>query len=235
MKIEKINRKKVWEEVADKIQALIVDGYWEQGERLPGELELASQFGISRSTLREALRQLSSIGLIEIRHGEGNYVSYPSLEKLLPPFVPMLLSEKEDVLAIMEARGMIEVRTAGIAARRATEGELKQLNILLDRMILHEGNAEEFAKTDHAFHRQIALTTKNEVIIKIFDAIDVFLVNQQLEIIKLEGAFERGIRDHQDILRAIVAKDESKAAEAMQRHMDNTHNAILESLGLPDK
>jgi len=88
LRIEKIGRKKVWEEAADQIQALIVEGYWEQGERLPGEVELASQFGISRSALREAIRQLSSMGLIEVKHGEGNYVSYPSLETLLPPLCP---------------------------------------------------------------------------------------------------------------------------------------------------
>ncbi len=230
LRIERIHRKKVWEEAADKLQALIVEGYWKQGERLPGEVELANQFGISRSTLREALRQLASIGLIEVRHGEGNYVSYPSLENLLPPFMPILLSEREDILAIMEARSMIEVRTAGLAASRVTEDELERLKLLLDRMILHKGNPESFAKTDHAFHRQIALATKNKVIIKIFDAIDVFLVNQQLEIIKYEGAFERGIRDHQNILKAIVAKDEDDAIEAMHRHMDNTRKAIIESL-----
>jgi GntR family transcriptional repressor for pyruvate dehydrogenase complex len=230
LRIEKIRRKKVWEEAADQIQALIVEGYWEQGERLPGEVELASQFGISRSALREAIRQLSSMGLIEVKHGEGNYVSYPSLETLLPSFVPMLLSEREDILAIMEARDMIEVRTAGLAASRATEDELERLEILLDTMVLHKGNPSSFAKADHEFHRQIALATKNKVIIKIFDAIDVFLVKQQLEIVEYEGAFERGIKDHQSILRAIAARDVGKATEAMQRHMDNTHKAIVESL-----
>ena len=75
MGINKIRRKKVWEEVAEELQRLIVSGHWEKGERLPSEVELAKEFGVSRSALREALRSLSSRGLVQIRHGKTRLVS----------------------------------------------------------------------------------------------------------------------------------------------------------------
>ena len=131
MAINKIRRKKVWEEVAEELQRLIVDGHWQKGEQLPSEIELAKEFGVSRSALREALRSLSSMGLVQIRHGEGNFVWYPEAEDFLNPLMPRLLADREDVLAIMEARSMVEVKTAMLAAQRATPEMLAEMEKLL--------------------------------------------------------------------------------------------------------
>ena len=90
MAINKIRRKKVWEEVAEELQRLIVDGHWQKGEQLPSEIELAKEFGVSRSALREALRSLSSMGLVQLRHGEGYFVWYPEVEAFLNPLMPRL-------------------------------------------------------------------------------------------------------------------------------------------------
>lgn len=228
-RIERIERKKVWEEVAEKLQEAILTGHWKVGDRLPSEVELANAFGVSRSSLREALRQLGSMGLIEMRQGEGNYVSSPNLEELLSPLGFALIGEREDLLAIMEVRRMIEVGTAGLAAVRASDDELRRLESLFECMICSKDDLALFAQADHMFHRQIALCTKNRVIIKIFDAIDVLLVNQQLEIVTYEGARERGINDHKKILQAIISGDAQQASEIMRKHMDNTYNAIVQT------
>lgn len=229
MAINKIRRKKVWEEVAEELQRLIVDGHWQKGEQLPSEIELAKEFGVSRSALREALRSLSSMGLVQIRHGEGNFVWYPEAEDFLNPLMPRLLADREDVLAIMEARSMVEVKTAMLAAQRATPEMLAEMEKLLEKMEASQYDREKFARYDHGFHKQIALATQNNVIVKIFEAIEVFLVSQQLEIVSYTDAVERGITDHRAIMAAIRAGDPEQAAEAMNAHMERTYKAILEN------
>lgn len=229
MAINKIHRKKVWQEVAEELQRLIVDGHWEKGEKLPGEVDLAKEFGVSRSTLREALRALSSRGLVQIRHGEGNFVWYPEAEDYLNPLMPRLLVDREDVFAIMEARSMVEVKTAALAAERATAETIAELRSLLENMERSREDRKQFAHYDHSFHKQIALATKNNVILKIYEAIEVFLVSQQLQIVDYVDAIERGITDHRAILEAIVAGDQEQAAEAMRAHLERTYQAIMDN------
>lgn len=227
--IDKIPRRKAWQQVANQLQKLIVSGHWAKGERLPGEIELAKQFGVSRSTLREALRALSSAGLVQIRHGEGSFVWYPEVDNYLNSLMPQLLIEREDVLAIMEARSMVEVQTARLAAERATPGEVDKLASLLGRMEASGHDRRQFAQYDHAFHKQIAMATHNNVIIKIYEAIEVFLVSQQLQIVDYSDAIERGVNDHKAIFSAIASGDQRKAADVMQKHMLQTYQAIMEN------
>lgn len=229
MAINKIQRKKVWEEVAEELQRLIIDGHWAKGERLPSEVDLAKEFGVSRSALREALRSLSSMGLVQIRHGEGNFVWYPEAEDYLNPLMPRLMADRDDVLAIMEARSMVEVKTVALAAERATAEMLAEMEALLGKMEASRQDREQFARYDHSFHKQIALATQNNVIVKIYEAIEVFLVSQQLQIVYYSDAIERGVNDHRAILEAIKARDKEQAAEAMSAHMERTYNAILEN------
>ena len=92
-----------------------------------------------------------------------------------------------------------------------------------------QGDRGQFARCDHRFHKTIALATDNKVIVKIYEAIEVFLVSQQLQIVYYADAIERGIRDHRAILDAIKAGDAQAAAEAMSSHMEHTYKAILEN------
>lgn len=231
MTINRIERKQAWQEAAEELQRLIVNGHWEKGERLPGEVELAKQLGVSRSTLREALRSLSCMGLVQIRHGEGNFVWYPEPEDYLNPLMPRLVCERDDVLAIMEARTMVEVQTARLAAERAAPEMLLELESLLRTMEELGEDRWQFAHFDHRFHKQIAVAAQNKVIAKIYEAIEVFLLSQQLRIVDYPDAIERGIHDHGQILCAIKAGDPELAAEAMRAHMERTYEAIVENLG----
>ena len=226
MAIQKIDRKKIWEEVADKMQALIISGFWQKGERLPGEVQLAKEFGVSRSTLREAIRQLSSKGLVQVRHGEGTFVWYPEADEFMSPLLPRLIMDREDITSIMEARSMVEVETARLAALRRTDEELARLQELFEQMKESVHDRKRFAKKDHAFHKQVALAAHNPIIIKIYEAVEVFLVSQQLRIVDLADALERGVSDHQVILGAITNGDGPAAAEAMLNHIKHTQAAV---------
>lgn len=227
MDVDRIPRPQVWQQVASQLQTLIVTGHWGKGEKLPGEIELSKQLGVSRSTLREALRALSSNGLVKIKHGEGTFAWYPEVDEYLNPLMPRLLVEREDVLAIMEARSMVEAETARLAAQRATPEELDELASLLEKMEASVDDRKQFAHYDHAFHKQIAHATDNKVIIKIYEAIEVFLVSQQLTIVNFVDAIERGLNDHRAVLTAIADGDGQKATDAMRKHMIQTYQAIM--------
>jgi GntR family transcriptional repressor for pyruvate dehydrogenase complex len=233
LQIKKLQRKKIWEQVSDQIKALIIRGDWQVGYKLPSEIELAAQFGVSRPTLREALRHLNLLGLIDIRHGEGNFVSYPEVESFMLPLLPLLIKNKDDILSIMEARNMVEVAIAGLAANRADDEEIDSLEQLLQQMVEfnpnNEQDKEQFAKTDYLFHKQIALATRNPIIIKMYQAIEDLLLGQQLRIIGFPNAMVNGIAEHQKIFDAIKKKDVQEAGIAMSSHMKNTLKRILSS------
>jgi GntR family transcriptional repressor for pyruvate dehydrogenase complex len=235
--IKKLQQKKAWEEVADQIQKLIISGEWQLGDRLPSEIELASQFGVSRPTLREALRQLNLFGLIDIRHGEGNFISHPEAGSFMLPLLPLLVKNKDNVLAIMEGRSMIEVKTASLAAARASDNDIETLGNYLQQMIALDNNdndnnkkKEQFAKTDHLFHKQIALATKNPIIIKMYQAIEELLLGQQFQIIWFSNARKSGIVEHQKIFDAIKGRDVQGAGVTMLEHMESTLERILANL-----
>lgn len=230
MEIKKLERKKVWEKVSDQIKYLIITGDWQPGRRLPAEIELANQFGVSRPTLREALRQLNLLGLVDIRHGEGNFVSYPDAESFMGPLLPLLIENKDNILAITEARNMIEVKTASLAASRASEEEIESLSNYLQQMLASNNNKEQFAKTDHLFHKQISLATHNPIIIKMYQAIEDLLIGQQLRIIELPDAVKNGIMEHQKIFNAIKSRNIIAAQAAMHNHMEGTLERILDNL-----
>lgn len=230
MEIKKLHRKKAWEEVYDQIKTLIIAGDWQSGYRLPAEIDLAAEFGVSRPTLREALRQLNLLGLIDIRHGEGNFVSHPEMESFMLPLLPLLLRNKDNILEIMEARNMIEVTIASLAADRASETDIQSLAGYLQQMVASSSNRELFAKTDHLFHKQIALATGNQIIIKMYQAIEDLLLGQQLRNIGLPDAIKSGIFEHQRIFDAIKERNAQVAGTAMQEHIKHTVERILTNL-----
>ncbi|TCL61783.1 GntR family transcriptional regulator [Hydrogenispora ethanolica] len=227
--IKSIARKKVWEEVSDRIKSMIIKGYWKPGDKLPAEVELAHQFGISRPTLREAIRHLSLMGLIDVRHGEGNFVSLPQAESFMRPLLPMLLQDRENILAVMEARRMIEVQNAACAALRLGEGQLQILESSLQEMA-EVSDEEQFAKIDHLFHKTIAISTKNPIIFKMYEAVEDLLLGLQLRTIVFPGAMPDGFSEHQEIVKAIARRDSKLAGEAMNHHMEKTLKRILENI-----
>ena len=168
---------------------------------------------------------MSSNGLVQIRHGEGSFVWYPEVEEYLNPLMPRLLVEREDVLAIMEARSMVEVRTARLAAERATPREVKELAALLEKMEASKDDRREFAKLDHRFHKQVAVATHNKVIIKIYEAIEVFL-SQQLEVVimlTLLTVASTIIRQFMRPSPAVILREPRRLGQ----HMKRTYEAIM--------
>src|SRR5438477_1312115 len=132
MDLAPIKSTRIYEEIVRQIKAMIAEGRLKSGDQLPPERDLAEKFLVSRTSVREALRALESVGLIEIRPGEGTFVKEVSVEALVEPLALVLLSQREMIGDLFEARRMLEPVIAGLAARRASREEVTEMERILD-------------------------------------------------------------------------------------------------------
>lgn len=133
----------------------------------------------------------------------------------MTPLLPLLIRNKDNILQIMEARNMIEVTTASLAAERAGEADIHRLAVYLRQMIDSGHMREEFATNDYLFHKQIAKSTGNRIILQMYQAIEDLLMGQHLRNIGLPRAIEHGIAEHQKIFAAIEGRDAKRAEAAI--------------------
>ncbi len=215
------------EQVATQLASMITAGRWQPGEKLPGELELCRILGIGRSTLREALRSLAFVGLVQTSHGEGTFVSGGAehlLERLL---AKGLLRTEKAIADVCEARIVLETELAALCAERIREDEIKVLRGLIARMgQCLDRNTTEFNELDLQFHLEIASFSKNPVLEKVMnpirDLVSEWIVKSQ----ELPGLRVNAHRQHQAILEALANRKPDRARKAMREHLRTFLRAV---------
>ncbi|MER7281899.1 FCD domain-containing protein [Dactylosporangium sp. NPDC000244] len=198
-------------QVTERFRELIQDGSWPVGEKIPGEHHLAEELGVSRGTVREALRALSITGLLEPRVGDGTYV------RATDEITGVLVRDERDagLTTVLDVRGGLEAAAARIAARRADPAAVDALEgALAARALAHERRDRAgYVAADAAFHRGVVVASGNPLLLRLFDAVEG-VINQSIE----ETAVfpeDPGVRDaHAAILRAIRAGDADGAVAA---------------------
>jgi DNA-binding FadR family transcriptional regulator len=217
--------RKAYEQVADQLRDLIMSGEIAAPQRLPNETALAAQFGVSRPTIREALRELSALSLIRTTKGAngGSFVTVPTVDHI-SAFLSAnmaLLSQSERVSLdeLLEARECLEVPAARLAARRRSEPDLERLRAAIPERSLDLGTEEQFIHNKD-FHSALVLASGN-TLLSIW-AQPVFSVLQtNLKRSTLGRRFHRRVTDdHRALLAAVEAGDESAAMEQMHAHLD---------------
>jgi len=182
-----IKNTKVYEQVIDQIKEMIKDGTLKKGDKLPSERDLVEQLGVSRASIREALRVLEIIGLLDCRQGEGNFIKNNFDNGLFEPLSVMFMLNESKPEEIFELRKVIEVETAALAAKRITEEELEELYKLIEEMKNSESE-DDRTKIDKKFHYTIAYASRNFLILNILNTIstlmDSFIKNAREEILK---------------------------------------------------
>lgn len=217
-----IKNTKVYEQVIEQIEGMITNGVLKKGDRLPSERELVEQLGISRASIREALRSLEIIGLIESKQGEGNFIRENFDNTLFEPLSIMFMLNDCKVEEIFELRKVIEIETAALAAQKITDEEINELQILIDNMKTSE-DEDERVKDDAKFHYTIAKASRNFLILSILNTvsslIDSFIKDARKNIInnQLKDSIDN---EHEEILNALKQHDPDKASESMRKHMD---------------
>ncbi len=204
----------------DEIKGMIVRGELRPGDRLPKESELASRLGLSRGSLREAVRGLALVRVLEVRQGDGTYVTSLEPELLLQSLSFFTeLHQEATLLQILEARRMLEAGAAALAAHFATPEELAELERLVEGMAACE-TEEAFVENDLAFHRTIALSSRNGVVVALLDNLSSRTTRARVwRGITEAGANERTIREHRAIYEALAAHRADVASAVITAHI----------------
>lgn len=210
----------VTERALEQVKTMIREGLLEPGQRLPTERELAIQLGISRSSMREAIRALTVLGVLEARHGSGIYVTRLEAGDLLETFgVVADLSRGPQVVELLEVRRVLESTAAALAAARITPDELAEVEKHLHAMNATE-DPEEILAHDLAFHRTIAAAAGNGTMAAVLEGLSSRTFRARVWRGYQEAdAFERTRREHARIHRALVARDPEAARAAAAAHV----------------
>ncbi len=227
---EAVRKTKVYEEVAEQIQRLIIAGRLKPGDKLPPERELAETFEVSRSSVRDAIRTLELIGLVEPRQGDGTVVCDLSVDSLVNPLATMLLRKRELVGELQEVRRMIEPPLAARAARRASPEEMAHLGDILRRQEEKVRRGEVAIEEDSEFHYAIATAARNSVVLKVLDVLMDLLRECRQRSLQVEGRLQRSFEGHRRILSAIQRRDAAGAEAAMRQHVEEIEEIILKKL-----
>ncbi|PRR81604.1 HTH-type transcriptional regulator LutR [Clostridium luticellarii] len=228
-----IKSMKVYEQVIEQIENMIMDGTLKKGDKLPSERELVERLQVSRTSIREALRALQVMGLIESKQGEGNFIRLNFDESLFQPLSIMFMLQGGNPEEIMEVRKLIEVETASVAAVKINEEQLESLRKLSDAFKISEDENVN-AKFDKQFHYEIAQAAGNFLIINILNAMsslmDSFLKGARKKILVNHENLKALAEQHIRIYQALKSHDPEMASREMNRHLDFTNAYIKKNM-----
>ena len=191
--------------------------------KLPSERELCEQFGVSRTVVREAVRMLVSKGLLATQRGKGTLVCRMTSDQLSEP-LSMLVATQSDRFTmdhIHQVRSILEVAIVRLAARQATEEDLAQLRVLVDRGKQMDPHGEEFAALDTDFHTLLAQTTHNPLLVVLVNTTRDVMQDIRRRVHDYEGLGQMVLADHGKIVECIATHDEEGAVNAMSTHLEH--------------
>ena len=227
MGIEPIKSTRIYEAIVRQVKAMIAEGRLKSGDRLPPERDLAEKFVVSRTSVREALRALESLGLIEIRPGEGTFVREVSVETLIEPLALAMLSQREAIGELFEARRLLEPSIAAFAARRAMPHEIEEMTRILDEQAKEVAAGRTGLAQDAEFHSALAAAAHNRAISRLVHGIMDLLTQSREESLSTPGRPTRSHESHRQILAAVAARDEFAAHQAMLDHLLGVEALVL--------
>ena len=222
MDIQPIAKNSLVGHVVDRVRGLIEQGNLQPGDRLPTESVLVERLGVSRGALREAVRQLETLGLLTVEHGRGMFVAGgDDLSRCAQLFRSAMAVSPKDSLQFAEFRRIIECYAARRAAERATPADVAELERFLD--LKDEGGlSAEGVHWDWLFHRKLAELAGNQVLLNVMVVLQEMVVAGIVHTTRAPDADEvrRSHQLHQAILNAVRAGDADAAEKAMNAHMD---------------
>jgi GntR family transcriptional repressor for pyruvate dehydrogenase complex len=218
-----IRRRKLYEEVVVRLEALIHEGELKPGDPLPSERELMLHFGVGRPAIREALFALHRMGLVVVANGERPRVSSPTPKTLLGELAGaarLMLAKPEGMHHFQQARALFECALAEEAARVATPDDIVALEKALAANHDAIGDDTRFMRSDVHFHFTMATIPRNPIYVALHEAIVEWLVEQRSVSLRKSGTDELAYQSHRAIFEAIKTHDIAAAGQAMRRHLD---------------
>jgi GntR family transcriptional repressor for pyruvate dehydrogenase complex len=231
--IEPIKKTRVAEEVADRIRTLILDATFPQGQPLPSERVLTERFGVSRGSIRDALRMLETIGLIETQHGRGTFPRELTVDRLVAPLASMMTFQHDLQDELLDVRRMFEPAVARAAATRATDADFADLQRILDAQQRKLKKGQSAIVEDTAFHAALARSTRNRVVVSLMATLNDLLVESRKLALKHKGRPAKSIEGHEAVVAALRRRDAEGAAQAMYKHIDQIGDLQLHASEFP--
>lgn len=218
--VKKVN---IGNQVYEQMKNQIVTGAWPPEEKIPSENQLMEIFGVSRTTVRQAIQRLVAIGYLETKRGEGSYVKHMGLENYFRGMIPGTFLQKEDLREIFSFRTLFECSVAEMAAKNATDSQIKRLKENFEQMITYADDLDKYVKIDFGFHTILGECTQNALVKEIYRVMGEILMVTMKEITATAG-HSHGISCHRRILQAIVEHNPDKAREEMRYHVGKNLN-----------
>lgn len=215
-----VQTSRLYEQIVEQIERSILQGSLKTGDQLPPERELAQQFGVSRTAVREAVKALREKGLVKLQPGRGTFITNGTSHAIRQSLHFMTSIGQLDGLAYLsEVRAVIEPGIAALAATRVEESHLAEMRNAISVMDQSGQNPDAYIEADLDFHLALAEAVANPIILTLLDSIVDLLREQRLRIFWVPGGPERGQVHHKRILQAVEQHDPAQARLAMSAHL----------------
>jgi DNA-binding FadR family transcriptional regulator len=227
MTFEPIQKRKLYQEVLERLRARIETGEIKPGDQLPSERELMEAYSVGRVAVREALQDLARSGIVEISHGERARVVTPTARLLIDQIAEgarhLLRIQPETLDHLKEARLFLETGMVRIAAEKASPADIQKLQERLESHRASLVNIDQFMHQDMLFHREIAHISGNPIFPAIVEALFNWASANYKTIVRAPGAESLTLIEHQKILDAIAMHDADSAVKAMSDHLNRAN------------
>ncbi|MBS9402346.1 transcriptional regulator NanR [Halomonas sp. TRM85114] len=226
-----VERKTLSEQVAEQLEAEILEGRLSENAQLPSERELMEQFGVGRPAVREALFYLQRLGLIAINSGTRARVIRPTAEAVmarLSGVTRQLLSKPDGQQYFQEARAMFEISLARYAAVNASEEDLQRLRDALQDNRVAIGDEARFKRSDNDFHGVLASIGRNPIFDAIHVALSEWLDDRRAQVLQQKDEDKAATAAHAELVEAIESRNPDAAEAAMRRHLDRHYGTYMQ-------
>ncbi len=222
MLLKPVERNTLVGSVVDQLLALIKDGSLSPGDRLPSERELTKSLRVGRSTIREALRSLAMMNLVDMRPGQGSFIKEMSPSSIINAELLSTLMDRNLTADLLEMRKMIEAPAMELVAKRATEEELRSLQSIVDGCRKLHARGISTAEPSARLHLELARCTHNGVLVMFFESVMGLLTERGAELEHHTGYNDWEISSHQELVDALSARDGHLAHRLMARHLEES-------------
>jgi len=229
MEFRELRKQVLAEEIVQDILSMIKEGKLSPGDRLPPERQLAATLNVSRPSLREALRALSIMNVVNIIQGGGIFVTSLEPERLFEHLEFIFSLDDSTFLQLFEARKVVESGFAEMAAQRAQDDDIQELETLLSQAAEAVDDPDTFLRIDYELHNKIAQIAHNPILDRLMSGVARLGRASRSRTGEVAAVRHQAAKDHKAIVAAIAAHDPSAAREAMLRHLSHVE-ASLEHL-----
>lgn len=231
--MKSVNNGTVVDNVLRQIRNAISSGRFRGGDKLPSEFELMDELNVSRNSLREAMKILEAIGIIEIRRGDGTYICKEIKPNFMDSVAYSVLLESSSAEELIEFRQTLDRDVLYLAVHKSTEEDIKTLQSIIDamRVKFHEGEISEAARLDVQFHHYLAHCARNRFLERMFLGVYDLFEGSIEKNIRTEELFASADDHHQAMLECIVERDSSRVEAVIAQSLSSWRKDVKQKMG----